>query len=223
MYGLIGKTLKHSYSKLIHEELSTEKYSLIELNELDAFFTSRKFQGINVTIPFKKEVIKYCDELSDIARESKSVNTIINNDGSLIGYNTDYSGLIFMLNYNQINLLNKHVLILGNGSTSRIVNRVCKDSNCNSITVAARTPVNNEISINEIRSLNNINIIFNTTPVGMHPNNSDSLVVEFTDYKGIECAVDLIYNPLETKFQILSSSNDQIFQCMTLLNSYCLK
>jgi len=199
MFGLIGKSLKHSYSKYIHEELFVEKYNLIELNELDAFFTSKKFTGINVTIPFKTEVIKYCDDLSDIAEDSNSVNTIINKDGFLKGYNTDYSGLVFMLKYNNIDLSNKHILILGNGSTSRIVARICNDNNCNSVTIAARNPVKDEINLINIGTLKNTNIIFNTTPVGMYPNNSNSLGIEFSEFKLIECVVDLIYNPMESK------------------------
>jgi len=199
MYGLIGKTLTHSYSKLIHEELHVEKYNLLELQELDAFFTSKKFNGINVTIPFKKDVIEYCDNLSDIARESNSVNTIINNDGNLTGYNTDYSGLIFMLKYNNIDLENKKILILGNGSTSRIVRRVCLDLCCKNITVAARTPMGDEVNLDSIKSYVNTHIIFNATPVGMYPNNLESLDIDLSIFTNIEVVIDLIYNPLETK------------------------
>ena len=208
MYGLIGKNLKHSYSKLIHEELYVEQYNLIELQELDAFFTSKKFKGLNVTIPFKKDVIKYCDNLSEIARDSNSVNTIINDDGVLYGYNTDYSGLKFTIKFNNIILQNKNILILGNGSTSRIVKRYCLESNCMNITTATRNPHADEVSLDDINLRNDYHIIFNTTPVGMYPDNYESIKINFVKLNNLEVVIDLIYNPLETELLCEARKNN---------------
>lgn len=204
MYGLIGKKLKHSYSKKIHEKLHEEKYDLIELNELDPFFQEKKFKGINITIPYKNDVIAYCDNLSELAIRTQSVNSIVNNDGVLSGYNTDYDGLSFMLEHNLIELRNKVVLILGNGSTSRTIQTLCFDNNSKEIIVSARNPKQNEISFLDIKNHQNIDIIFNSTPVGMYPNNDNSLNIDLDLFSKLEVVVDLIYNPFETK--ILSSA-----------------
>ena len=199
MYGLIGKKLKHSYSKKIHEKLQEEKYDLIELKELDSFFQEKKFNGINITIPYKNDVIAYCDNLSEIATRTHSVNSIVNNDGVLYGYNTDYDGLSFMLEYNRIQLENKVILILGNGSTSRTIQTLCFDKKSKEIIVSARNPKPNEINFLDIKNHQNIDIIFNSTPVGMYPNNENSLNIDLDIFSNLEVVVDLIYNPFETK------------------------
>lgn len=199
MYGLIGKKLKHSYSKLIHENLSDEKYNLIELNELDSFIHEKKFKGINITIPYKTEVIPYCYKLSETATRTHSVNSIVNIEGKLHGYNTDYDGLLFMLKHNNITIENKKVLILGNGSTGRTTKVLCSDLNAANILVSARNPNEGEIDFRSVKTHQNIDVIFNTTPVGMYPNNDNALEIVLDDFKNLEAVVDLIYNPLETK------------------------
>ena len=198
MYGLIGKKLAHSYSKEIHEQLHNEEYNLIELDKLDSFFLEKNFKGLNITIPYKTDVIKYCDELSELARRTQSVNSIVNNDGVLYGYNTDYDGLSFMLEYNDIQLENKVVLILGNGSTSRTIQVLCQDLNTEFILVSARNPKENEVPYTTLKNNQNIHLIFNATPVGMYPNNENSLNIDLDSFKGLEAVIDLIYNPLET-------------------------
>ena len=204
MYGLIGKKLKHSYSKEIHEKLNSEKYNLIELKKLDSFFLEKKFKGINITIPYKNDVIAYCDKLSEIATRTHSVNSIVNNDGVLTGYNTDYYGLLFTLEYNNIELTNKVILILGNGSTSRTIQTLCSDKNARKVIVAARNPQAEEINFNQLKNQQNIDIIFNATPVGMYPNTNNSLKIDLDMFSNLEVVFDLIYNPLETK--ILNSA-----------------
>ncbi len=199
MYGLIGKELKHSYSKEIHEQLQNIKYNLIELNELDPFFHEKAFKGLNVTIPYKSLVIKYCDKLSETASRTQSVNSIVNNDGVVTGYNTDYDGLKYMLEYNAISLENKVILILGNGSTSRTIQILCSDMNAKNIIVSARHPKAKEVAFNDVKSHQNIDIIFNATPVGMYPNNDQSLTLDLTNFPNLEVVIDLIYNPFETK------------------------
>jgi len=199
MYGLIGKKLKHSYSKVIHQKLQNKKYNLIELNSLDSFFQDKKFKGINITIPYKSEVIDYCDILSETAIKTGSVNSIVNNEGILYGYNTDYDGLLFMLEYNNIYLENEHVLILGNGSTSRTIQTLCFDKNSKKIVVSARNPLENELNFSELKNQQNISVIFNATPVGMYPNNNKSLEIDLSFFPNLKVVIDLVYNPLETK------------------------
>ena len=199
MYGLIGKQLSHSFSKVIHEKLHSESYDLIELDELDAFFESKRFNGINVTIPYKQEVISYLDVCSSIVKETNSVNTIINRSGFLYGYNTDYEGLKFLLNYNNISISNKTVLILGNGATSRTIEVLCSHLGAKEIIIAARNPKEEEVMFKDIEKYKQSNIIINATPSGMYPNNYDDILVDLDKFNSLEAVVDLVYNPLETK------------------------
>lgn len=209
MFGLIGKKLKHSYSKVIHEKLQNKKYNLIELNSLDSFFQEKKFKGINITIPFKSDSIAYCDILSETAIKTGAVNSIVNNGGILYGYNTDYDGLSFMLEHHNITLENEQVLILGNGSTSRTIQVLCADRKAEKIVVSARHPKENEIKLSELKNQQNISIIFNATPVGMYPQNSNSLEIDLDLFPNLKVVIDLIYNPFETQL-LLAARNRNI-------------
>lgn len=206
MYGLIGKKLSHSFSKEIHESLHSETYNLIELDQLDAFFKSKQFNGVNVTIPYKQEVIKYLDYCSNIVKETNSVNTIINKDGFLSGYNTDYKGLEFLLAYNDICIKNKEVLILGNGATSRTVEVLCNHLGAEKILKAARSPKEDEFYFNDISKFKSADIVINATPSGMYPNNDDDLLIDLEQFTNLEAVVDLVYNPLKTKIILKAKS-----------------
>jgi len=199
MFGLIGKTLSHSFSKEIHEILNNESYNLIELQELGSFFKQKDFKGINVTIPYKQDVIKYLDVKSKIVEKTNSVNTIVNKDGYLYGYNTDYEGLKFLMQHNEILVENKSILILGNGSTSRTIEILCKELGSKNILKAARNPKNNDISFSDVQKYKNSHIIINATPSGMYPNNNDELLIDLKSFNQLEAVIDLVYNPLETK------------------------
>lgn len=199
MYGLIGKKLSHSFSKEIHEKLHSETYNLIELDQLDDFFKSKKFNGLNVTIPYKQEVIQYIDFCSNIVKETNSVNTIINKAGFLYGYNTDYTGLEFLLNHYKISIENKTVLILGNGATSRTVEVLCKNLGAKKIIKAARNPKDNEVLFSDSNKYKTANIVINATPSGMYPNNNDEVLINLEQISNLDAVVDLVYNPLETK------------------------
>lgn len=128
-YGLIGEKLGHSFSKEIHEEMNNYKYDLIELdkNELDAFLKEKNFKGINVTIPYKTTVIPYLDFLDENAKKIGAVNTIVNKNNLLKGYNTDYDGFLYTLEHHKVNIEGKKVIVLGNGGASRAVIAVLKD------------------------------------------------------------------------------------------------
>jgi len=192
-YGLIGGTLGHSYSPEIHQRLRGYDYALCPLapEALPGFFARRAFEGINVTIPYKKEVIPYCDARSETARRSGSVNTIIKQpDGSLFGDNTDLQGFQFMLKRAGISLCEQHVLILGNGGSSQTVQLAAADAGAKSIQVVGR---------NDSADCPQAQVIVNATPVGMFPHSSGRLV-DLAHYPKLEAAADLIYNPLRTRF-----------------------
>ena len=184
-YGLIGESLSHSKSKEIHELLADHTYNLrdIKRKELDEFFKSKKFKGINVTIPYKEFSIKYLDELDELAREIGATNTIVNRDGRLIGYNTDYLGFDYSLKFYGIDLKGKKVLILGSGGASKMLQKLVIDKGAEEFVVISRSGENNYDSLEKFSEFE---VIINATPVGMYPNNMES-------------KIDLIYNPLKTK------------------------
>lgn len=202
MYGLLGKKLGHSFSKLIHEQFTDKEYQLIETDNLNQFFSENVISGMNVTIPYKKDVIPYLDELSTEAAEIGVVNTIISKNKKLIGYNTDYYGLKKTLDYYQISVSNQTVLILGNGSTSDTIKHYCVNNNAKEIIVFARSPRNNEYLFSETKNFKHATIIFNATPVGMFPNNQSDLLVDLNNFPNLSSVIDVIYNPLKTKLLI---------------------
>jgi len=146
-YGLIGEKLGHSFSKTIHEMIADYKYELKEIKKEDfnSFMESKVFKCINVTIPYKKDVIPYLDFISDEAKKIGAVNTIINKDGKLYGYNTDYYGLKLLIQKQNIDLNNKNVLVLGTGGTSLTAKAVLKDLNVKTIYQASRQANDNYI------------------------------------------------------------------------------
>ena len=207
MYGLIGKNLKHSFSKNIHNLFGNDNYNLFEIDSLEGFINNNQFKGINVTIPYKTQIIPYLDELDNIAKETNSVNTVINKNGKLIGYNTDYYGLKETLSFKNIEIKNKKILILGNGSVSRTVVKLMKDLNAHSIIRLCRTIKNEfDFKFSEYKKFTDYNIIINTTPVGMYPNNKDCSLLDLKYFKNLELVFDLIYNPFRTKLLIEAKS-----------------
>ncbi len=211
-YGLIGKNLIHSYSKKIHNYFGYE-YELMNIkeNELEAFFNKKDFKGINVTIPYKKEVLKYVDKIDDKAKEIGSANTIINSNGYLYAYNTDYDGFIFLLEENGINVKDKECLVLGDGGASKAITYALSSKGAKIIYIANRKGIDisdgiiNYISYDDIKNLDNTFLIVNCTPVGMFPNIDDCIDIEFKE--SVNFVVDLIYNPLRTK--LLQKANDR--------------
>ena len=198
MRGLLGKSLSHSFSKEIHEKIDGKKYNLIEVDELDSFFQEKDFEAVNVTIPYKNDVIKYLNVLSEEAKAIGSVNTIINNDDVLTGYNTDYAGLEFTLDYNKISLEHKVIGILGNGSTSRTIKYLCKQNNAKDIIVFARNPRENEYNFTNKEALKEVEVLFNATPNGMYPHNYAELLIDLTNIPKLKFVFDLVYNPINS-------------------------
>ena len=202
-YGLIGEKLGHSFSKQIHESLNGYKYELKELSkeEFDNFMIKKEFTAINVTIPYKEKVIPYLDYIDLTAEKIQAVNTIVNKNGKLYGYNTDYLGLKDLIVKNNIEVLNKKALILGTGGTSKTATVVLQDLGIKEIIYASRSNLEGTISYNDIYQHTDIQIIINTTPCGMYPNINESLV-DLDKLNNVEAVIDVIYNPLRTKLII---------------------
>lgn len=196
--GLLGKKLPHSFSPEIHAMLGSYSYMLFEKEEceLEAFLKQGPFDGINVTIPYKKAVIPYLDALSPRARLLGSVNTILRrSDGSLYGDNTDYAGFLYLVQKSKIELKGRKTLILGTGGSSITVGAVAKELGAEPIITISRQGENNYTNLTKHADAE---IIINTTPVGMYPNNGESpLSLElFPACMGV---IDIIYNPARTK------------------------
>ena len=195
--GLLGEKLKHSYSPQIHSYLGNYTYELFEKapDELGSFLKNGQFTGLNVTIPYKKSVLPFCDELSDCAQKLGAVNTIIRRpDGTLIGHNTDYFGFYSMLNRSGLSVVGKKVLVLGSGGASATVVAVLKECGA-SVIVISRTGENNYFNLSRHVDAS---VIVNTTPVGMYPN-TDASPVELNMFPNLEGVLDVIYNPARTK------------------------
>ena len=200
LYGLIGETLKHSYSKEIHEKLASYQYDLIPLNhdEFNHFMQHKEFTAINVTIPYKKAVIPYLDHIDEHAKKIGAVNTIVNKHGQLYGYNTDYYGFYYMIKKHHVKINHKKVLILGSGGACSACLAVVKDLHPSSVQIVGRTKKEHVITYDEcIKEHFDANIIINTTPVGMYPN-QDSSPIDLEPFINLEYVLDVIYNPLQT-------------------------
>lgn len=195
--GLLGEKLGHSYSPQIHRRLGSYSYELFEKNEseLRDFLKDGDFTGLNVTIPYKKAIIAYCDELSPIAQKLGAINTIVRrSDGTLIGHNTDYFGFASMIRHSGLDPKGKQVLVLGTGGASATVQAVLAEMGAK-VTVISRTGENNYESMYRLHATA---MIVNATPVGMYPNNGQTLV-DLDRFPKLEGVLDLIYNPARTQ------------------------
>ena len=195
--GLLGAKLAHSYSPQIHRRLGSYSYNLFEKSEseLRDFLKNGDFTGLNVTIPYKKAVIAYCDELSPIAQKLGAVNTIVRKpDGTLIGHNSDYFGFASMIRHSGLDPQGKQVLVLGTGGASATVQAVLAEMGAK-VTVISRTGKDNYESLYRFCSAA---MIVNATPVGMYPNNGETLV-DLDRFPKLEGVLDLIYNPARTQ------------------------
>jgi len=196
-FGLLGRKLSHSWSPEIHKQLGSTPYSLIEKEpeELAAFLESTGLDAMNVTIPYKKDVIPFCTAISDEARKLGSVNTLVKRPDGWHGYNTDYFGFCHMLKDAGIAALGKKCLVLGSGGASVTVVAALQDLGAKSVTVISRSGPDNYENLHRHADAQ---IIVNTTPVGMYPNNGQTPVA-LSDFPFCEGVADLIYNPAMTK------------------------
>ena len=205
-YGLIGEKLSHSFSKEIHEKVAGYKYDLVELKkeELPDFLRTRNFKAINVTIPYKEIVIPYLDEIDESAKEVGAVNTIVNINGKLKGYNTDVDGFIYQLKHMEVDVSGEKVLILGTGGASKAVYAALKKLKAKEIIFVSSSHKPHSISYEEVNNHLDASIIVNCTPIGMYPHNEDNLLINIDKFKNIKGVIDLIYNPIRTKLVVSS-------------------
>ena len=200
-YGLIGEKLGHSYSKPIHEQLAEYTYELIPLSreEFVPFMEEHDFSAINVTIPYKKDVIPYLDEISDAAKAIGAVNCIINQNGRLYGHNTDYAGFLYTLRKNNITITGEKVLVLGNGGAAKAVVAALESLNPKELITVKYKEEPGVITYEQAASMHaDASVIVNTSPVGMYPN-VDASPMDIAPYKALNAVVDIIYNPTTTK------------------------
>jgi len=218
-YGLIGEKLGHSYSKIIHEMLADYKYDLIPLTreEFKQFMEKKEFTAINVTIPYKQAVIPYLNELHPLASSIGAVNTIINNNGYLVGYNTDFFGFEYLLRKNGICISGKKCLVLGNGGSAQTVIAVLKSLGAAKIYTVSRKAGGGTQTENADKSTDgeckiisyeecyaghrDAQVIVNTTPLGMYPN-TDASPLDLSGFESCEAVIDIIYNPTKTRLAI---------------------
>ena len=195
--GLLGRKLGHSYSPAIHSLLADYEYKLYEKEpeELEDFLKHGDFQGLNVTIPYKKAVVPYCAELSPLARELGSVNTLVRRpDGSLYGDNTDAWGFQAMVGRLGVDYAGKKALVLGSGGASVTVQAVLKHLGCQVVVISRSGPDN----YSNLDRHADAAILVNTTPVGMYPNVGVS-PVDLSSFPKLEAVLDVVYNPARTQ------------------------
>ncbi len=198
-YGLLGEKLGHSFSPQIHKAIGGYDYGLIERNpdELDALFANGGFQGINVTIPYKKAVIPYCKTLSPQAKEIGSVNTIRRMpDGSYYGDNTDYYGFVYTVKHSGVSVAGKKCVVFGDGGVAPTVRTALRDLGAGEVVTVSRK---GEQNFSNLYRHYDAQILVNATPVGTYPNNGKS-VTELAPFTHLEAAYDLVYNPAVTEF-----------------------
>ena len=206
-YGLIGETLKHSFSPMLHHEFNNAEYGLIEIpkDKVEDYMREASFKAINVTIPYKETVIPFC-QVDETAKAIGAVNTIVNKNGALFGYNTDHLGFTHMVKRTDIDITGKKVVILGSGGTSKTACFAVAKMGAASIVVVSRGGAKYETSVSldvsfttyedEAQYLD-AEVLVNTTPVGMYPNIEGS-PVDITKLKKLESVIDVVYNPLTT-------------------------
>lgn len=195
--GLLGRTLGHSYSPAIHAELGDYEYKLYEKEpqDLAAFLQSGEFDALNVTIPYKKDVMAYCAALSPAARRIGSVNTLVRRkDGTLYGDNTDADGFAYMVKTSGVGVAGKKALVFGSGGASVTACDVLKTLGASSVTVISRSGPDNYENLDRHADAE---ILVNTTPVGMYPKNGAS-PVDLTKFPNCCGVFDVVYNPART-------------------------
>ena len=203
-YGCIGEKLSHSFSKIIHNKLCDYDYELKEIphDELGDFMRKADFKAINVTIPYKQDVIPFMDYISETAKKIGAVNTIVKRNGKLYGYNTDFSGMTDLINKNNISIKNKKVLILGSGGTSKTALAVAGSMGAKEIYRVSRSGGEGLITYNEAETLHtDTEIIINTTPCGMYPKIGES-AVDINKFPYLQGVVDAVYNPLSAQIVV---------------------
>ena len=201
-YGLIGSKLGHSYSKIIHEMLCGYRYDLCPLpteEEARAFLTRRAFRAINVTIPYKRLVMEYCSYIDPRAKAIGAVNTVVNRNGLLYGYNTDSLGFAYLADAHGVEFAGRTVLILGTGGTHNTTRAVAKEKGAARVLTVSRHPDPEKGELSYAEAVHSgADIVINTTPAGMYPN-VGVCHLDVAAMPGLEAVLDVVYNPDKTE------------------------
>ena len=208
-YGCIGEHLAHSFSKEIHNALADYDYRLKELtpDQLPVFLREREFKAINVTIPYKQDVIPFLDWISHEAAAINAVNTIVNRNGKLYGYNTDFYGLKALIERENVSFRGKKVVVLGSGGTSNTAFAVASSLGADCVLKVSRTDKSGYITYDELyEKHSDCEIIINTTPCGMFPK-AGSAVIDIEKFPCVEGVFDAVYNPLCSKLVLDARQN----------------
>ena len=205
IYGLLGRKLGHSWSVPIHRSLGCEDYRLIELEPeaLGDFLRREDVAGLNVTIPYKRDVMPFCDVLDPAAEAIGSVNTLVRRDGKLCGYNTDIDGFLHMLRRANITLAEKHVVILGSGGASLTAQAAARQEGAREVVVISRSGPDNYENLPMRHK--DAQVLVNTTPVGMWPDMAGS-PADLSSLPRLEAVADVIYNPGRTDLLLQAES-----------------
>ena len=195
-YGLLGERLGHSFSPQIHRDLAGYDYQLLPTppEAVEDLFARRAFQGLNVTIPYKRTVMPLCDEIDPRAAAIGAVNTVVNRNGRLTGYNTDIDGFLYMARRAGVDMTGKKVVILGSGGTSRTTRAAAGELGAREIVTVSR---HGEDNYQNLSRHADAQVLVNTTPVGMYPNWGQS-PVSLESFPALEGVLDVVYNPLRT-------------------------
>ena len=199
-YGLIGSRLGHSYSKIIHQRLCGYDYQLLALpTEAEArrFLEERPFRAVNVTIPYKRLAMDACDQVDPRAAAIGAVNTVVNRDGRLYGYNTDFMGFAHLCRSHGVDFRGRTVLILGTGGTHNTVAAVARDAGAARVLTVSRKPGPGQLSYREAAGAEG-QILINTTPAGMYPDVGTCLL-DTDALRGMEAVLDVVYYPVRTE------------------------
>ncbi len=204
--GLLGRSLSHSYSPQIHACLGDYAYALFEKEpeELEEFLRHGEFSGINVTIPYKKAVIPYLDDLTPAARALGAVNTVVRRaDGSLLGHNTDFFGFQSLLQRSGVDVSGKKCLVLGSGGASSTAAAVLREAGAETIVISR----SGEHNYGNLSRHSDAALIVNTTPLGMYPQTGVTPVA-VKDFPHLECVLDVVYNPARTQLLLEAEALD---------------
>ena len=195
-YGLLGERLGHSFSPQIHRDLAGYDYQLLPTppEAVEDLFARRAFQGLNVTIPYKRTVMPLCDEIDPRAAAIGAVNTVVNRNGRLTGYNTDIDGFLYMARRAGVDMAGKKVVILGSGGTSRTARAAAGELGAREIITVSR---HGEDNYQNLSRHADAQVLVNTTPVGMYPNCGQA-PVSLESFPALEGVLDVVYNPLRT-------------------------
>lgn len=207
-YGCIGEHLTHSFSKEIHAQLQDYLYELKEvpMGTLDAFMNDHDFKAINVTIPYKQDVIPFLHEVEETAAAIGAVNTIVNREGALYGYNTDFGGMCDLIKRTGIDMKNKKVLILGTGGTSKTAMAVARHMGAASVLKVSRQSKPGVLTYEDVLAAHlDAQILINTTPRGMY-SREGGMAIDPTLFPGLCGVIDAVYNPLRTEFILKARS-----------------